>query len=184
METQEAPKSIEDRLAAHFAPPEPETPADPETQEVEAADDSPASVDDDAQEVVASEAPDGDATDGDGDEEAITLSSLSDLTEHFEIDPEDLYNLTVPVSINGKRQDVSLSEWKDSYVAVQEAQRQREEVKAAREAIEAQKAQAEQQYQAQLVQGAALVDALEKQALSQFEGVNWNELKENDPARS
>lgn len=182
MENQEAAKpSVEDRLAAHFAPPE--EPKEVTREEPDAEPDveaqATAQEPDEAPEQEATEV---DATDGDGDEEAITLSSLSDLTEHFELDPEDLYKLTVPVSINGKRQDVSLSEWKDSYVAVQEAQKQREEAKAAREALESQRAQAEEQYQAQLVQGAALVDALEKQALAQFDGINWGELRASDPS--
>lgn len=176
--TQEA--SIESRISAALAPVEEpkeaveaptEAPEQP-TERAEAPEETRAETHE--EEVVRED--DGEV------EEAIEVSSLSDLMEHLGVDPEDAYNITVPVTVNGKRQDVSLSEWKDSYVAAQEAKRHQEEARALREQIDNQKRQAEEQYQAQLAQGAALVESLKKQALERFQDIDWNELRQTDPS--
>ena len=167
--------SIEQRIHNLSAPPE-EAPA----EAPEAAEEAPEeqAAPEEAEEPSAEAAEEA----GEEAEDVVEISSLADLTEHLGITADDLYALAVPATVNGKRADVTLSELKDSYVASAEAKRIQEEAKTLRESIQEQQRTSEERYKAQLAQAAALVEDLEKSALSRFEGVNWNELRQSDPS--
>lgn len=113
------------------------------------------------------------------DAEVITASLLTDLKDVLNVDESDLYNLAIPI---GNGDPVTLSELKDSFVAKSEAKRFHEEAKAAREQARKQVEETTEKQRTALAQATALVDALEKSALSRFEGVNWDELRTSDPA--
>ena len=169
--------SIEQRIHNLSAPPE-EAPAEAPQEAPE--EDQEAAETEERQEA----APEEEAGEESGEEseDVVEISSLADLTEHLGITADDLYALAVPATVNGKRADVTLSELKDSYVASAEAKRIQEEAKTLRESIQEQQRTSEERYKAQLAQAAALVEDLEKSALSRFEGVNWNELRQSDPS--
>ncbi len=117
------------------------------------------------------------------DVDTVEVSSLSELMEHFEVAPEDVYNLTVPIADGSSSVNVSLSEMKDSFVSRQEAKRLQEEATTLRDSLKEQQTQANAQVQEYLAQSGALVEHLEKQMLAAYEGVDLNELKQNDPGQ-
>lgn len=188
MDGTQATPSIEERLGAVLNPePVKDTPApakEPRAQAQPDGDEEAPTVApvEDANEEVEAEQATADVKEDDGDDGAIEVSSLSDLMEHFEVNGEDLYNLTIPVNINGKTENVTLGEYRDSIHHAEEAKRFQSEAKAHREEAESFRRKVEEQYQGQLAQGAALVQALEQQALEQFQGVNWDELRHSDPS--
>ena len=156
--------------------------------------DSPAAVDadpslDTAQEEETAQAesdppdsPDADAKDGDSEAETITVSSLAELMESIGADADSMYDLTVPVTINGERQDIPLSEVKDSIRATKEAVRFQDEAKQAREAAKQYAEQSQEQVKQVLAQAQRLSDGLDAMYLAPFQNVNWAELRTDDPA--
>ncbi len=172
--TPEPKATPEQRLAAHFArtrgltEPEPDSPEptdepepEPEaTPEPEAKQKAEASDDDDAE----------------------AVESIGDLARVLGVDVAELYNVKVPVTTpDGERAEVSLSEWKDAYQSSTRAQKLASELESKRAAMEAAQSQAQARIQEQLTQTGALLNAAERQLLSDYQSVDWNELKAVDP---
>lgn len=175
---------IADRIHA-LRNPEPVQEAAPEPVETpsEPVSEAPEPVVSEAPEVKAEpvEAPVAEAPDDDG--ETIEVETLSDLAEHFGIDPADLYNLKVPVSMaDGSRAEVSLGEWKDSYKASQEAAQEARRAAEQRQALEAKQQALETEWRQRIEDTAASLQVAEQAMLSEFNGINWDQLRQEDPA--
>lgn len=149
----EAPKAEPAAPAAAQEPaPEPQT-AEPEASQAEPADDAP------------------------------SVATLAELADAIGVDVADLYALQIPVTTTeGERQEVSLGEWKDSYQAHQKTERLRVELESKRQALAEQEARAAAQIESRMKETAALLNAAENQLLSEFQGINWNELRQTDPS--
>lgn len=165
----EAKPSIEERISAALAPEETPQEAPQETpKEAEAQQEAPQEAPKEApQEPEKQE-----------EEDAVTVSLLSDLKDVLGVEESDLYNLAIPI---GNGDPVPLSELKDSFVAKSEAKRFHEEAKAAREQARKEAEQSQSQYKTMLGQATALVDSLEKATLSRFQNVQWEDLRQSDP---
>jgi len=155
----------------------------PQAEEAAASQDLPADVETTDGDAAELEVEASTATDGGGeDDDAITVSSLAELMESVGAEPDSMYDLTFPVTIDGKRVDVPLSEIKDSFRATKEAQRFQEKDKAAREQAKAFSEQAQASVKQQLAQAKSLADGLDEMYLAPFRRVNWDELRTDDPA--
>lgn len=194
----EAQASIEERIAASLAPEEPaempaEQPAEvPAEAPIEAAEAEPVEAEgpgevegDDVETESAAAADEADAGSADSPAEAeVTLSSLSDLADHLGIEMGELYSLSIPVTgADGERNEVSLSEWKDSYQHSQRAERASREAQELRETLEAEKERLTEEFERQQHEAAQYLNAAERQLMADFERINWDELQANDPAR-
>ena len=198
------PLSVEQRIAnalsAETVPAEPTPEPTPEPQEGagdEAAREGPEPVD--TGPTPAAEAGDGAASgeseaggasadegEGGGQEsDVLEVGTLSELASAVGLDVEDLYQITVPIDVDGQRQEVSIGEWKDRVRAgidsdaVAEARREAAEQ---RKASEAEIAGQRMQVQQTIAQAAALTEAAEKRLVADMESVNWADLRNNDPA--
>ena len=174
--------TLEDRMAAALQREHAEPEEAVEAVEAPAVEDSsPTAETAESEEAQPSEV-EADATDGDGEAETVTVSSLSDLMETVGVDIESMYDLTFPVTINGEKQDVPLSEIKDSNRASKDAIRFQEEAKAAREEAKSYAEQTNAAVKAQLAQAHALSEGLDQMYLAPFQSVDWNTLRTEDPA--
>lgn len=119
--------------------------------------------------------------------EEIQAQSLNDLVDFLkssgvEVDASDIYNLTIPVNTPDGRGEITIGEWKDGY---QEAERAKAQAKAEIEKIQAQQVQFAQQQQLvgrRLQELDAMAMADEQSLKAEAEKVDWNDLRENDPA--
>lgn len=185
MENAPAPQpSIEDRLSAHFSSDETPSAAPEAAPEAAPAEDAPAAVAAEPDDASAPEAKPAEVAADDAGEtvDEVVVSSLSELMQNLEATPEDMYALTVPVTVDGVTTDVPLSQLKDNFRDTGVVQRMKDEAKAAREEARARAKESTAQYEATLAQGHALVQTLEQAAMARFQGINWNELRESDPS--
>lgn len=187
----ERPPSPEKRLAALFdATAEPAEPRQEEAPEapppkVKAkpkAEPAPADAAPEAPQEASEDAPKETAADV-SDDDVPAVESLADLAEVLGTDVAELYNLRIPVtSADGERADVSLGEWKDAYQSSAKAQKLQAELESKRAAFEQHQAQVAQQIQGRLREVDALVNAAEGQLLSEYNAIDWNQLRQQDPA--
>jgi hypothetical protein len=117
------------------------------------------------------------------DAETIEVESLDDLAEHFGVEKADLYNLKVPVTMaDGSRQEVSLGEWKDGYRASQEATQEAQKAATARQQYEHQRQEMAQAWEQKVREAANTLTLAEQQVVGEFQQIDWNALREQDPA--
>ena len=137
--------SIEERISASLAPePVAEAPAEaapvetaPEAPQLEAVEaEQPAEQAEQPEQTEQAEQTEeqpqaSDETAEAVEEEALEVSSISDLAEHLGVETADLYNVSIPITdANGERKEVSLGEWKDTFQNNERAQRLAQESEA------------------------------------------------------
>ena len=169
--------SINDRLSAFLEEPKEAPPqAAAEAPQVAEYEDAP---DDAAQAQAAPEA----ATEAtEDDSEAVEIGTLQDLAEHLQIDVADLYNIRLPVTGPDGRQEVSLGEWKDGYQEVAKVKKLESEVAQQRQQFEQERAQVQELLYRQSVEAQALIESAENALLQDFQRVDWNTLRMQNPA--
>jgi hypothetical protein len=97
-------------------------------------------------------------------------------------DSHNLDQIRVPTKVNGVESDVSLSEAIASH-QIREASEQRlDSLKTEKASFEEERTKFQTSYNGQLTQAANLVTALEKQLTGEAEQINWQELRDTDPA--
>lgn len=117
------------------------------------------------------------------DAETIEVESLDDLADHFGVEKADLYNLKVPVTMpDGSRAEVSLGEWKDSYRASAESTQEAQKAAAARQQYEQQRQQMASAWEQKVREAANTLTIAEQQVVGEFQQIDWNGLREQDPA--
>lgn len=177
--------SIEDRLSSILNPqPEPakkvaEKPAappvvepEPEVQEAAAASSEGAVEGADA---VAEEA--------DAESSTWFPERLEDLAEAGGWDVADLYKVKVKVSgPDGKPVEVPLGEWKDSYQQSAQLTALRQAEKAKTEEMFRERQKATEDLQHRLVEMNGLLQAAESTLVGNFQSIDWNTLRQTDPA--
>lgn len=172
--------SIEDRIAAiRKREDAPEPPPEPERAAAEPQDepaDEPAEP-----ERAESEAPDGDAQPS--DEEVIEASSLDDLAEHLGVEIADLYNLKVRYTKAGERtpSEISLSELKDSFQALDKLKTEQSALAKQREQWESERQTRLAALDTRLTEAAALAEYAERAYMQDAQGINWEDLRQNAP---
>lgn len=115
--------------------------------------------------------------------EELEVETLAELAEHFNIDPADLYQLKVPVTMaDGTKAEVSLGEWKDGYKTSQDAQVEARRAAEARQELEARQTALEAEWRGKVQDAAATLQVAETNLNADFNSVDWNALRETDPA--
>lgn len=115
---------------------------------------------------------------------SVEVSSLKDLADHLGIEPAELYHLAIPVTdADGNKSEVTLSEWKDAYQAKALLDAERRRASEERATAQAEHDRIAQMKQAFDQERHLFVQALEKEFMQQYDGVNWDELRTKDPGR-
>lgn len=118
----------------------------------------------------------------DDEVEEVPISSISELAEHFELDPEWMDTLQTSVKINGQDGKASLAELRKSYQIQQAAEQRLEEAKARAKAETAAIAKKSEEAQNQLVTAAKLIEKAEGLFMKDYNAVEWDKLRHEDPA--
>lgn len=179
---QGADASIEDRISSlldseesieESAAPEPPEENEEESQDI------PEDVPEDEQE---QEAPDADDATPEGEE-----LSLDDLSKYLGVDSDRLDtdeegNLYVKTKIDGKEGKATLADLVKSYQLEGSLTKKHMEASEHQKALEQQKAQLEQQAQARIQQLDDLANIAMHELNQEFQSVDWNTLRQEDPA--
>lgn len=116
------------------------------------------------------------------EEEALEVSSISDLAEHLGVETADLYNVSIPITdANGERKEVSLGEWKDTFQNNERAQRLAQESEALKAELQSQQQQAAEAMERQAQEGAMFLNQVQQTLQTEFQSVDWDSLRINNP---
>lgn len=149
--------------------PEPATPApEPATAEPAAAEEAQPA------EVAAAET--------DPTTEEVPISSISQLAEKFELDPDWLETVEVDVKINGQEGKAKLADLKKSYQITQAAEQRLAEAKDKAKAEAVAIAQKRDLLNAEYGKVASLIDNAERLFTQEYQHTDWNKLRTDDPA--
>lgn len=185
--------SIEDRIAASLAP-EPAPTTEAPTDGDEAVREAPERRDPGPAEAPEAEAgaparePEGERGEGDqreGESQELEIGTLAQLAEHIGVEVADLYQISVPLDVDGKKAELSIGEWKDKVRTGIEADALAEQRKAFVEERQAEQQRLAAQHQAlqtSIAEAAALTEAAEKRMMQDLEGIDWAKLRSDDPA--
>lgn len=110
------------------------------------------------------------------------IDSLTELVEANEWDPEWVNTLRVPVKVNGSEGEATLDQLVRSYQTQEAASQVLEQAKAQREAVRQQVQQTENASKAQMAVLGGLVQQIESQLQADESAINWQQLRQQDPA--
>lgn len=172
---------MQNRIEAALYPEPVEEPNEPELdQEIEEVEESEEPADQEIEEAETEEAeeeePDTET------EEALSFETVDELAEALEMKPEDfLGTIKTKVKVDGEEFEVNLSELKNGYQRDSDYRKKTMELADSRKAFvqesEAQKAE----IGSRLEQVNALIDNLQTQILNEFQGIDWNQLRNENP---
>lgn len=114
--------------------------------------------------------------------EEVPISSISQLAEKFELDPDWLETVEVDVKINGQEGKAKLADLKKSYQITQAAEQRLAEAKELKQRETQALAQKRDLLNAEYGKAAALIDTAEKLFTQEFQNTDWNKLRTDDPA--
>lgn len=126
--------------------------------------------------------------DGDGETESATetdeapISSVSELIEHLETDPEWFNGLKVQVKVNDKPVETTLSDLIKNYQIEEAAKDRLEQAKAKAQAVNQELAEKSQALEGQFAVVAKMVEGAEALLNQDVRAVDWAKLREDDPA--
>lgn len=136
------------------------------------------SPDTDGEEVTPEGEPEGD---NEAEGEGEPVRTLSELAEHYDLPPEWLETLTLPVKIDGKSSEVPLKDLIDGYQMREAAQNRLDEAKARAKALtQGVTAQAEA-LQAQFAVAAELIQEAEREIQRDASSPDLAQLRRDDP---
>ena len=116
------------------------------------------------------------------DVEELNISSFNELAEHLGIDIADMYQLAVPINTPEGRKEITLGEWKDSVQASEQLKAERAKLSEIAEQREAELRNFSESIQHSMTQANAVVQMAEHELMRDYQSVNWQELREYDPA--
>lgn len=123
-----------------------------------------------------------DSSEEESEETSEESASLSELVEYL-AENKDIYDdVKIPTKVNGKEGVATLSELVRAYQIGQSNDQKADSLASERQAFEAQKQDALSQTNQQLEQAKGLSQMLEQKFLEEFNQINWQELRETDPA--
>tara|TARA_R110000824_G_scaffold40166_2_gene120649 strand:- start:5152 stop:6204 length:1053 start_codon:yes stop_codon:yes gene_type:complete len=125
---------------------------------------------------------DTDTGEGHSDDTPSVSSSLKELTESQDWDPEWVSSLEVDVKVDGKPAKATISEMVKSYQIGKAAEHRLEEAKAKSVATNNEIAEKTQTLQGQFTVSAKLLQEAEQLLELDQKGVDWKILREDDPA--
>ena len=116
------------------------------------------------------------------EEEEVAISSLPELAEHQEWDPEWINTLAVPVKVNGTAAEATISDLVANYQMNAAADQRLEDAKVKAKAQTEELRQKSEALEGQFAAVATLVESAEKLLNSETEGADLQSLRETDPA--
>ena len=161
---------------ANFLTPEP-----PPREEAEVSEAPEASYDEAPPEAYA-EASEEPAEASDGESSEVTIEEWNQLAEYLGTDPSELYNLTVNLDTPEGSERVTIEQLKDTYKGQLKIQKEAQAIEQARAQMEQQWGQAAAQLQQKEQQAAALLQYVENNFLAEMGSVNWDYLRQTNPA--
>lgn len=117
--------------------------------------------------------------------EEVPISTVSELLEAQEYDPEWFESLKVSVKVDGKESEVALKDLRNSYQIQQAAESRLNEAKEIDSQAKAQHqelAEKSQALETRFAEVSTLVEGAEKLFSEDFDKVDWNRLRRDDPA--
>lgn len=114
--------------------------------------------------------------------EAPEYESFEDFAGKNKFEPESLYSLPVTVKIDGKSSLVPLKDVLKSYQLEGHVQEKSRALAEQRQAWESERTAAQQALGAQLSQAQTLGNLAHQQLLAEYQGINWNQLRAENPA--
>ena len=112
----------------------------------------------------------------------VPVTSFEELAQKFELDPDWLNTLAIPVKINGAEGKATLADLTKSYQTFEAAEQRLAEVKEKSKAETQRLQQEREQLNAHYSVVASLIDHTEKLITKDFANVNWDQLRVQDPA--
>jgi hypothetical protein len=110
------------------------------------------------------------------------IASSADLLKHLEADPEWFDALKVPVKVDGKQSEVTIRDLVKNYQIGAAAEHRLEEAKAKAASVASEIAARKQELENQFAVAAALIKKAEEEIDRDVAGINWAQLREEDPA--
>jgi hypothetical protein len=114
--------------------------------------------------------------------EEVPISSIDELATHYELDPEWMDSLEIPVKINGAESKAKLSDLKKNYQITEAAESRLREAKEKARAEMQVVAEKRETLNSQFAIVASLIEQTEKTLTKDESGINWDELRRQDPA--
>lgn len=109
--------------------------------------------------------------------------NLEDYLQKANVAADSFYELPVTVKVDGKTSQVKLSDVLRAYQTDAHVTKKSQALADQQRAFETAAAQKQQALESQLGQAKALGDLAHQQLLAEFQGVDWNKLRTEDPAR-
>lgn len=128
-------------------------------------------------------AAEGDKPAGGNQPEAETIGLVSELLEHYQLDPEYFQSLKIDVKVDRETLQVPVSELVKNYQIGEAANRRLEDAKSTVKAVTQDLAAKSETLHSQLSAAAALVKEAEAELAREYNAVDWKTLKEKDPAK-
>lgn len=118
-----------------------------------------------------------------GDQNEVEYTDLSDYLTKSNIDPESFYKIPAPVKVNGETKNVPLSDLLKSYQQESDYTQKTQALAEQRRVFEASRQEAVQVYQNELKQAQTLGQLAHQELLGQYKSIDWNKLRQEDPAQ-
>lgn len=112
----------------------------------------------------------------------MTIEEWNQLAEYLEADPSDLYALKVNLDTPEGPKQATIEQLKDAYKEQEKIRVQAAQVEQARLQMQQQWTQAAQSLQQKEHEAAALLQNVEQQFFQEMAQVNWDWLRQNNPA--
>lgn len=116
------------------------------------------------------------------EEDEVPITSFRELIEANQYDPEWANSLRVPVKIDGSEKEVSISDLVNSYQPQEAAVKRLDEAKARAKSINEELASKSEKLEGQFAVTAKLIESMESALTQSQEGVDWDALRQEDPA--
>lgn len=115
-------------------------------------------------------------------ENEIEVSSVEQLAEHFEFDPEWMTNLTMEQTVNGEKISVTLGDALATHRKVKSADAILSDAKEKRKAIQNEIGQDKELYTESIATVSALLQQVESELEADTKSIDWAALRRDDPA--
>ena len=116
-------------------------------------------------------------------EQAPEYNSLDELAEALEMPLDDfLAKIKARAKINGEEREVTLAELRNGYQMESDYRRKTSELAEHRKAFEAEREQIASELQRQFTEAQHLTGVLEQQLVGEYNQIDWNDLRVNNPA--
>ena len=117
------------------------------------------------------------------EEEQIQFETLSQFADALDMPFDDfLGNIKTTIKVAGAERDVTLSELRDGYQMEADYRRKTSELAEKRKEFDAEREHLTNELNTQFTEAQNLTGLLEQSLLAEFQAVDWNSLRQSDPA--